>query len=56
MTPDPPWHCPQCDLELEHPRTMAVGCMPKAMPIGECPMHRTIIAREAWATTPVARG
>jgi len=44
--PPTPWHCPTCGRQLQNPRVMTVGCHGTEMPIGECPMHRTIIPDE----------
>jgi len=45
--PPPPWHCPTCGRELRAPRSLAIGCVSsKEVPVGDCPMHRTIMPEE----------
>lgn len=45
--PPTPWHCPICERVLQHPRLLDVGCVDTTkLPMGECPMHRTVPPRE----------
>lgn len=39
------WLCPACQRQLSHPRFAPVGCMGIIHPVGECPMHRTVVPR-----------